>query len=89
MHKCTEEDFSEFHEVDKSSQITFELKKNKNMFYCINETDQFNNPVNMTVHGSWNSGMTRALSVNIRPCIPKQRTEWNKEEKCLIDDVNN
>ena len=39
MHKCTEEDYSEFNEIASSYNKTFEEKKKKNIFYCLNETD--------------------------------------------------
>ena len=59
VHKCTEEDYLEFHEIGESQKSTLETKKKKNMFYCLDKTDLFGNPVNMTVHGDWNSGFTR------------------------------
>jgi hypothetical protein len=59
------------------------------MFFCLNKTDTFGRPVNMTHHGNWNSGFTRQLAIMYRPCFPRQRTEFNQKEGCLIDDVKN
>ena len=59
VHKCTEEDYSEFHKIVEHQNKTLETKKKKNMFYCLDKTDQFGRPVNMTMYGDWNSGFTR------------------------------
>ena len=59
------------------------------MFYCLDKTDQFGNPINNTIFGSNNSGHLKDLHINFRPCVPKQRTPFNKNENCLIDDVTN
>ena len=59
------------------------------MFYCLDNSDEFGNPINMTMYGNWEAGVSRSLSIIYRPCIPKQRTELNKDEACLIEDLKN
>lgn len=31
---------------------------------------------------------SRHFEIGFRPCVPKQKTAFNKNEKCLIDDIN-
>ena len=57
--------------------------------YCLDKNDKFGNPVDMNTYGNWESHFVRYLSLTYRPCIPKQRTEFNKNEGCLINDINN
>ena len=59
VHKCTEEDYSEFHEIIESQKTTLEVKKKNNMFYCLDKNDKFGHPINMTTYGDWNAGFTR------------------------------
>ena len=59
------------------------------MFYCLDKTDQYGNPVNMTIYGDYVSGVKRQLSIVYRPCVPKQKTDLNMNETCLIDDITN
>ena len=65
------------------------MKKKKNMFYCLDETDQFGKPVNMTIYGNAWSATGRGLGLVFRPCIPRQKTDFNQNESCLIDDISN
>ena len=71
MHKCTEEDYLQFHEIPADYKKTLEEKKKKKMFYCLDNTDLFGNPVNMTIFGNWNFDVGRELSIVYRPCVPK------------------
>ena len=59
------------------------------MFYCLDKTDQYGNPLNTTIYGDFVSGFSRYLSIVYRPCVPKQKTDLNLNETCLIDDVTN
>ena len=59
------------------------------MFYCLDKTDQYGNPVNTTIYGDYVSGFSRSLSIVYRPCVPKQKTDLNMNETCLIDDITN
>jgi len=88
-HKCTEEDYSKFHPILEHQQASFEVKKKKNIFHCLDKTDQFGRPVNNTLFGDWDSGYCRELSLIFRPCIPRQKTEFNQGEACLIEDIHN
>ena len=89
VHKCTEEDFEYFHEVTEYQKYIVEEMKKKDMFFCLDKDDQFGNPVDMTMYGAWEIHYHRSLSIIYRPCQPKQRTELNQHESCLIDDVKN
>ena len=89
MHKCTEQDFAEFHPIVDYQKEQLESMKKKNSFFCLDKADQFGNRFNMTIFGNFPSGIGRYLSIIYRPCVPKQRTEFNKNEKCLIDDIKN
>ena len=71
VHKCTEYDYSEFHEIVETQKSTLEVKKKKNMLYCLDKNDQFGRPVNMTAHGNWNDGFGRELAIVYRPCLPR------------------
>ena len=65
------------------------MKKKKNMFYCLNETDQYGKPYNMTIYGNFDGGHDQGLNIVYRPCIPRQKTDLNQNESCLIDDISN
>jgi len=75
--------------MTRTDNKVVEDKKRKGNFYCFDETDNFGNSLNYTVHGKFGSGNHRAISLALRPCVPRQRTEFNKNETCLIDDVKN
>jgi len=45
--------------------------KKKQMFYCLDKTDQYGNLVNMTMYGSESAGFYRALEIIYRPCVPR------------------
>lgn len=64
--------------------------KNKTYFYCIDKTDAFGKPLNMELYGQFTDHVFRVLHIMYRPCVPRQRTDENKDiENCLIDDMKN
>lgn len=61
VHKCTEEDFSEFYPISANHRHNLDNIKKRNNFYCLSKKDKFGNDVNMTLYGNYYSGIYRNL----------------------------
>jgi len=57
--------------------------------FCLNSTDRFGNKLHRKIYGHHFFGVFRTLDIVLRPCVPRQRTLYNTQEKCLVNDITN
>jgi len=89
FHTCTEAEFDEMPLPHKNQADVFTEMKRKKEMKCLNKFDKFGNKLEMPIYGGSNSKYHKWLSITMRPCVPRTRTEFNKDtERCLVNDVN-
>ena len=64
----------------------FNSWRRKKRLNCLDKVDRFGNPVDLVLQ----LRNAQSLNIALRPCVPVQRTEENKDTgKCLVNDITN
>jgi hypothetical protein len=85
---CTAIDYAMFSAPVKGQEKIMEDLMARGEMFCLDKTDRFGNPIDLSINGGYHYGINRMLSIMYRPCIPTTRTEFTKN-KCAINDVTN
>jgi len=75
LHICTKEDFTNFYPPSKGTVDKFEILKNEESMYCINQEDANGDPIDLNIWGKNEVEHHRRLDISFMPCKPVFTTD--------------
>ena len=72
VHKCNQSDWDKFFPPSNKSKRTFELYKNKEVMFCMDNVDKKGKMVNKNLFGNSATMANHHLEIVYKPCTPVQ-----------------